>query len=100
MCIRDRIYALRGGITALNTRDRIKAAGEAGIVSPVGARDLLDAYDLIAETRLKHQAQQIAAGQAPDNFLDPANFSELERNHLRDAFLVVKTMQSALGSLF
>ncbi|MEL7115963.1 MAG: putative nucleotidyltransferase substrate binding domain-containing protein [Pseudomonadota bacterium] len=95
-----RVYALKGGITALNTRERIEAAGAAGVISESGARDLLDAYDLIAETRLDHQAAQIAAGQPPDNFLDPATFSELDRNHLRDAFLVVKTMQSALGSLF
>ncbi|MEM8537056.1 MAG: DUF294 nucleotidyltransferase-like domain-containing protein [Pseudomonadota bacterium] len=95
-----RVYALKGGITALNTPARIRAAGEAGIISDIGARDLLDAYDFIAETRLKHQAALIARGEAPDNFLDPATFSELERNHLRDAFLVVKTMQSALGSLF
>ncbi|MEM1131227.1 MAG: putative nucleotidyltransferase substrate binding domain-containing protein, partial [Pseudomonadota bacterium] len=61
---------------------------------------LLDAYDLIAETRLRHQSLQIRAGGTPDNFFDPTRGSELERNHLRDAFMVVKTMQSALGSLF
>jgi CBS domain-containing protein len=27
----------------------------------------------------------------------PARLSDLERSHLRDAFVVVKTMQSALG---
>ncbi|MEM9843575.1 MAG: DUF294 nucleotidyltransferase-like domain-containing protein [Pseudomonadota bacterium] len=95
-----RVYALKGAISALNTRERIKIAGEKGVLSGVGARDLLDAYDLIAETRLRHQALQIQAGNAPDNFFDPTQGSELERNHLRDAFMVVKTMQSALGSLF
>ncbi|MEM6374780.1 MAG: DUF294 nucleotidyltransferase-like domain-containing protein [Pseudomonadota bacterium] len=95
-----RVYALKGEITSLNTRERIKIAGETGVISAVGARDLLDAYDLIAETRLRHQSLQIQSGQAPDNFFDPTLGSELERNHLRDAFLVVKTMQSALGSLF
>ena len=95
-----RVYALKGGITALNTPTRIREAGQAGIISDVGARDLLDAYDFIAETRLNHQAAQIAGGEKPDNFLDPAGVWVRVRNHLRDAFLVVKTMQSALGSLF
>jgi len=27
----------------------------------------------------------------------PGELSELERNHLRDAFMVIKTMQSAVG---
>jgi len=67
------------------------------VISESGAHDLLDAYDLIAETRLRHQAAQITGGRKPDNFMNPSDLSDLERNHLRDAFMVVKTMQSALG---
>lgn len=93
-----RIYALTGKLTAANTRARITAGMEAGAVSPSGGRDLLDAYDLIAELRLEHQAAQIKRGEAPDNFVAPANLSDFERSHLRDAFVVVKTMQSAAGS--
>ena len=93
-----RVYALKGGLSAVNTRERIVAAAAKGVVSEDGGRDLLDAYDLIADTRLAHQAGQIAQGEAPDNFLAPARLSDLERNHLRDAFLIVRTMQSSLGS--
>ena len=93
-----RVYALKGGIPAANTRERILAAIADGVVSTDGGRDLLDAYDLISETRLRHQAAQIAEGQAPDNFLAPDTMSDLERSHLRDAFLIVRTMQSSLGS--
>ena len=92
-----RVYALKGGTYVANTRDRLVAAGKAGVISESGAKDLLDAYDMIVETRLRHQATQINSGERPDNYLDPLELSELERNHLRDAFLVVKTMQSALS---
>ena len=92
-----RVYALEGGIEAANTRQRLEAARACGVISKSGALDLLDAYDLIAETRLRHQAAQIRAGEEPDNFMAPGTLSELERAHLRDAFMVVKTMQSALG---
>ncbi len=92
-----RIYALLGSLTASGTRDRIEGARAANVISASGAHDLLDAYDLIAETRLRHQAGQVARGEAPDNFMNPAAMSDLERNHLRDAFMVVKTMQSAIG---
>jgi len=91
-----RIYALLGELEVAGTRDRIEGARAGGVISESGARDLLDAYDLIGETRLRHQAAQIRAGRAPDNFMAPADLSELERTHLRDAFMVVKTMQSAL----
>ncbi len=92
-----RIYALQGGLTEVNSRARLQAAEAAGVISPAGARDLLDAYDLIAETRLNHQLDRVNAGGKPDNFLAPSDLSDFERSHLRDAFVVVKTMQSAVG---
>ncbi len=90
-----RLYALMGGLAPVNTRARLVAARDAGVVSESGGQDLIDAYDLIAETRLRHQAEQIRQGRKPDNFMAPSSLSELERNHLRNAFVVVKTMQSA-----
>ena len=92
-----RVYALQGQLSVANTRARLEAAIEAGKVSTTGGRDLLDAYDMIAETRLEHQAAQIRRGEKPNNFMPPAELSDFERSHLRDAFVVVKTMQSAVG---
>ncbi|WP_271946600.1 DUF294 nucleotidyltransferase-like domain-containing protein [Ruegeria faecimaris] len=92
-----RIYSLQGQLSQANTRARLKAAGAAGVLSPSGTRDLLDAYDLIAETRLDHQARLVKGNKKPDNFLPPSDLSDFERSHLRDAFVVVKTMQSAVG---
>ncbi len=93
-----RIYALKGQLTEVNTRARLLAAAEAGAVSTSGGRDLLDAYDMIAQTRLSHQAEQIKRGEKPDNFMAPGDLSDFERSHLRDAFVVIKTMQNAAGS--
>ncbi len=92
-----RIYSLQGKLTEANTRARLKAAETAQVISPSGARDLLDAYDLIAETRLEHQVKLAKSGAKPDNYLPPPDLSDFERSHLRDAFVVVKTMQSAIG---
>jgi CBS domain-containing protein len=92
-----RVYALQGQLTAVNTRARLEEAGAAGVLSPSGARDLLDAYDLIAETRLLHQSRQIKRGEAPDNYMELAELSDFERSHLRNAFVVVKSLQSAAG---
>ncbi len=92
-----RIYALQGKLAEANTRARLEGAIAAGVLSQTGGQDLLDAYDLIAETRLEHQAEQVKSGQAPDNYLAPADLSDFERSHLRDAFVVVKSLQSAVG---
>ncbi|KAJ56356.1 histidine kinase [Actibacterium mucosum KCTC 23349] len=93
-----RIYALQGQIRPVNTHARLEAAVAEGVLSSSGGADLIDAYDLIATTRLEHQAAQIKAGDTPGNYLNPSELSDFERSHLRDAFLVVKTMQSAVGS--
>lgn len=90
-----RIYALRGRLTAVNTRARLEAAVAAGVVSERGGHDLIDAYDLVAQMRLEHQARQARRGDRPDNFMAPTVLSEFERSHLRNAFVVVRQMQAA-----
>ena len=91
-----RMYALQGRLTEANTRARLEAALATKIISAKGGADLLDAYDLVAQTRLEHQARLIKNGEKPDNYLPPDTLSDFERSHLRDAFVVIKTMQSAL----
>lgn len=95
-----RIAALDAGIEEVNTYARLRSEQKTNLVSPTGIRDLLDAFEFIAETRLKHQAEQIRQGQKPDNFMSPEDLSHFERNHLKDAFAVIKTIQSALASKF
>ena len=92
-----RVYALTGRLTAVNTRARLLAAEGAGVISVSGARDLVEAYDLIATMRLENQVALVKSGRKPDNFLAPSDLSDFERSHLRDAFVVVRTMQSAVG---
>lgn len=92
-----RVYALRGRLPAVNTRARLVAAEAAGVISGSGARDLTAAYDLIQTLRLRNQAALVRAGRKPDNLLAPSDLPDFERGHLRDAFVVVRTMQSALG---
>ena len=92
-----RVYALKGRLAPVNTRARLEAAEAAGVISGGGARDLIAAYDLIQTLRLQNQAHLVRAGRRPDNFLAPADLADFERSHLRDAFVVVRVMQSALG---
>lgn len=93
-----RIYALKGKLAAVNTRARLDAAVETGLLSSSGGRDLIAAYDTIATVRLEHQANQIRRGEKPDNFLSPSSLPAFERSHLRDAFVVVRSLQSTLGA--
>jgi CBS domain-containing protein len=95
-----RVYALESGLPELNTHDRLLAAAKVGALSEAGMEDLRDAYEFISETRLRHQMRQIQSDAEPDNYVPPNELSALERRHLKDAFDVVRTMQSALEQRF
>jgi CBS domain-containing protein len=95
-----RVYALSAGLPALNTRERLEAAAEAGVLSSSGMADLRDAFEFIGSTRLQHQALQIESGEEPDNYVPPEQLSSLERKHLKDAFEVVATIQNAMAERY
>ncbi len=95
-----RVYALAGGDPAVNTHDRLLGAAAGGAISEDSAQDLRDALEFLAFTRIQHQARQIAAGQRPDNFLNPDDISSFERSQLKDAFGVVQSLQGVLGQRY
>ncbi len=92
-----RIYALQGQLKEINTRARLQAAGHTGMISGSGARELTAAYDLIATLRLESQMRLIQSGHKPDNYLSLSELPDFQRHHLRDAFVVVRTMQAAIS---
>lgn len=95
-----RVHALASGVAAVNTRDRLEAVAGTGALSRDGAANLRDALEFIATVRLRHQARQIQTDKKPDNFMSPKDLSPFERSHLKDAFAVVRTIQSAFGQRY
>ena len=95
-----RVYALSEGLKPVNTTERLRAAIEAGALSRDMGESLEDALELIASLRIRHQAEQIRQGRPPDNFLPPESLSSLEREHLKDAFRVIQSMQNTLESRY
>ncbi|MGB1199390.1 MAG: putative nucleotidyltransferase substrate binding domain-containing protein [Thalassotalea sp.] len=90
-----RIYALAEGISATNTIERLTLAAGTPSLTKASAANLIDAYEFLGILRMSHQAKKIQLGEAPDNYLAPKNISKLEREHLKDAFKVIKTMQDS-----
>lgn len=91
-----RIYALSEGIEAVNTIERLKKAAGTPSLSREGSANLLDAYQFLGMLRIQHQARQIQRGDKPDNYLSPKTLSRLEREHLKDAFKIIQSMQNSL----
>ncbi len=88
-----RIYALSEGISSVNTIERLKQASGTKSLSKNASANLIDALEFLGSLRLTHQSNQLAAGLQADNFLAPKEISRLEREHLKDAFKVIKSLQ-------
>jgi CBS domain-containing protein len=95
-----RIYALSEGISAVNTIERLQQAAGTRSLTKKSAANLIDAFEFLGMLRMKHQARQLQAGEKPDNYLKPKEISRLEREHLKDAFKVIKTMQDIRQSTY
>ncbi len=91
-----RIHALAHGIQAVNTVQRLNALAVAKVMSISDSRNLRDALQVIMQTRVEAQVQQLTAAQAPTNYLNPDQLPKLVRKQLRDAFSIVKDAQSSI----
>ena len=91
-----RTLALAHGIEAVGTVERLRALAEGGKMAKGDSQSLEDAFLFVNELRIAHQAVQVKAGDRPDNAIEPASLSPLERDYLKDAFSVIR---NALDSL-
>lgn len=90
-----RIYALAEGIASVNTIERIQQAAGTPSLTKASAANLIDAFEFLNMLRMEHQAERMQQGKLPNNYLPPKDISKLEREHLKDAFKVIKTMQES-----
>ena len=88
-----RICALESGLLEVNTCDRIEKASKLGELSGPSSRDLLDAFEFVSRLRITHQTFCMRRGLEPDNHLHLQELSNFERDHLRDAFSVIQSLQ-------
>ena len=95
-----RIRSLAAGQVRAGTRNRLRAAAEAGEISMADGANLVDALDFIEKLRLEHQGRQLRNGLEPDNHLAPDELSPLVRQNLKAAFAQVRVSQSAMLNRF
>jgi CBS domain-containing protein len=92
-----RFHALANGITISSTLDRLVAAEALGAIDKETAQSLREAFAIICQVRLDHQAQQIRAGLLPDNLIRPEELLPLARAELREAFNAIGRAQQQLN---
>ncbi len=95
-----RVMSLQHGIRETNTLGRLERIRESGHAPTELCNDLAEAYEFMMQLRLVHQLEQVEAGYDPDNRIDPAALSDLDKRTLKEAFAIIGRMQSFLKDTF
>jgi CBS domain-containing protein len=89
---------MAAGVAHATTRERLRAAGDAGTLPATNVHELEDAFELFTELRMEHQIEQLRDGGAPDDYVDPRGLSALTRSHLKEAFRAVASVQKKIAA--
>lgn len=95
-----RVMALKHGVSETNTLARLEALVKEQHIREELYTAMVEAYELQMQLRLVHQLQQIEQGIIPDNYIDPAQLTDLEQRMLKESFGVIERMQNMLDKLF
>lgn len=95
-----RVQALKHGVKETNTLARLNVLHDEGHLGHSLWQSACEAYELQMQLRLVHQLHQLDNGIIPDNHINPANLTELEKQMLKEAFSVIERLQAQLKSEF
>jgi CBS domain-containing protein len=95
-----RLMALRHGVQETNTLARLEALAEMDHVPRALYLETRDAYEFQMQLRLENQLKLIEAGKEPDNYVDPDELSDVDKQTLKEAFAVIGRVQAFVKADF
>ncbi|WP_018024736.1 DUF294 nucleotidyltransferase-like domain-containing protein [Corynebacterium ulceribovis] len=95
-----RLYGLMAGVDSVRTTTRLQLAAQAGVLQEKEAADLIASFSFLSLIALRNQSHEIMAGEQPTYNIDPKKLAKLDREHLRDAFQIIKNTQNGLATKF
>lgn len=95
-----RLMALRHGIQETNTLERIEALAKGDLIPRALYLETRDAYEFQMQLRLVHQLRLLEANQPANNFVDPTELSDVEKQTLKESLSVIGRIQSHVKSEF
>jgi CBS domain-containing protein len=95
-----RIMALRNGLRETNTLTRLRMLGEAAAIPNELYTETVEAYEFQTQIRLIHQLRLLESGQQPDNYIDPSELTDVEKQTLKEAFGVIGRIQGYVKTEF
>ena len=95
-----RFLALRHGVAATGTLDRLKALREGGQISQALYANLVDDFGALTEFRLRQQLADMQAGRPIGNRLALSDLTERERARLVQVFRTIETLRKRAAREF
>jgi CBS domain-containing protein len=92
-----RAHAIRSGLPAKRTIDRLRASESVGAIDAETREGLEEAFRFLWEVRLHHHVEQLRSGLPPDDFVDPKDLGGVARQGLKEAFRIIARAQKALA---
>lgn len=84
-----RCLALEHRISETSTLDRIHALSSLGVFTSGLSADLIESLDLMSSLRVKSQLEQLVRGDPCDNYVNPRDLNNQERELLRSSLKIV-----------
>jgi len=91
-----RVMALKYGVKETNTLARLKALADGEHIPRGFHAEVREAYEFQMHVRLVHQLRRLLVGLKPDNYIDPVDLTDTERQTLKEAFGVINRIQGFL----
>ncbi|MGH2675690.1 MAG: DUF294 nucleotidyltransferase-like domain-containing protein [Actinomycetota bacterium] len=95
-----RLFGLEAGSSAKGTLERLRVAEGGGVIDGEARSVLEEAFRVVLDARLVHQAEQVEAAERPDNLVDPSSLGRLARTRLKEAFRAIAEVQRAVRRRF
>ena len=95
-----RVFALSAGIAPVGTVPRLRESVVAARLNGQDVAAAVLAFRHLQRIRLLDQHRKLAAGQAPDNLLDPDTLNTLDRRILVESLKQARRLQHALQQTF
>ncbi len=95
-----RIMSLKYGVRETNTLGRLQLLAEENHISQDLYSETIEAYEFLMQLRLVHQLDMMDQNKSPDNHINPADLSDIEKQPLKESFEVIRRLQSVLSQEF
>ncbi|MCV2489930.1 hypothetical protein OF117_11200 [Geodermatophilus sp. YIM 151500] len=90
--------ALSVGSSALQTQERLRAAAGSRMMTAEDADTLLDVFEIVQHVRLRHQLEQLVAGQTPSDAMRLRDTSTIEASVLDEAIGEILAVQRRMAN--